>query len=756
MEIKRVTDPKRIVTDALVLRELGRQGIDKDFVEFFEDYSPVHPAAKFYRDLKSNKRVAVFSAYPHVAKDGKKIIPRWLKSGETYHADTNAFFASVDGKRVNLGQDGKASSWSPQVFLNGVEVLCDPNPVLLDDPSNKGYKRNILSWDYGFCKRQLKLVNGAILENYILAHHPDYKEGMVVKGECKQCGKCDAGCVFQNEDGTCSVYDEREERGLLDCIKYPDVDDLLANTAIPTCGYWIEYQGQKFEPKHIDLIIKSNLAGDIKFNRPWCSEGVLAVAGDEKRFSFDWRRADGVRPCVWHYPLIIDDSATFYSTTSDGYVKYLNADWDTCHDALTGSGSGDSDVQNWWAMRASWESRAGAFEIYRDFFYFDTSSLGAGATVSAATFSLYGYSQADSDVVAMKGTQATPLTTADFDSFTGSEYGHVSWGIGAYQDIVFNAQGRSDIEVEGITKICTREYSHDYLDVSPGTSAYNNGCYYTEEGTGYKPKLAVTYTSVVLPTVTAQAATNVTSSSATGHGNITNTGGENCDKRGFVYGKSSESDPGNVAPGSSGYDDFVEDTGDYGTGAFSKTLPSLDPNTTYYYRAYAHNSEGYDYSNTEIEFTTLVALPSVTASAATNVTSNSATGNGEITGLGGENCDKRGFVFGKTSKADPGDVAPGSSGYDDFAEDTGDFGTGAFSKSLESLDPDTDYYYRAYAHNSAGYEYSDTEIEFTTGAWAGFIPRKDAFDGYRCFMQQYTKNKVLGVEPWKLPDGTLW
>lgn len=499
-QIPKITNPAKQVTDPVVLRELTKQGIDRDYVEFFEDYSPAHPSAKFYRDLKSNKRIAVFSASPRVTKDGKKIIPQWKKSPDgTYHADTNAFSASVESKRVNISKDGKASSWSPQVFLNGIEVLCDPKPLLIDDPDNKNYKRNILEWDYGFCKRQLRLAHGAILENYILTHHPDYKEGMVVKGECNRCGKCDAGCVFQNEDGTCSVYDKRKEMGYLDCIKYPDVDDLLANTAPAECSYWIEYQGQRFEPRNVELIIKSNLKGDIKFNRPWCSEGVLQVVGDEKRFSFNWKIDD--KPRVWHYPLIIDDSATFYSTTSDGIVGYTAvADWDTCHDALTGDYVNDSVAGGQAAMVAEWYARYTWYNIYRSFFYFDTSSLGAGATVTAVTFSLYGAEKQESDVCAMKGTQADPLTDADFDSFTGSEYGHVSWATEQYNNIVFNAQGRADIEIEGITKICAREYTHDYLDASPGTSPYRNGCYYAEEtGTDKDPKLVVTGTGFIPP-----------------------------------------------------------------------------------------------------------------------------------------------------------------------------------------------------------------------------------------------------------------
>jgi len=59
---EKVTDPLKIVTDPVLLSALAKQGIDKDFVEFVQDYAPRSlgkehsPYAKFYRDLNTNKR----------------------------------------------------------------------------------------------------------------------------------------------------------------------------------------------------------------------------------------------------------------------------------------------------------------------------------------------------------------------------------------------------------------------------------------------------------------------------------------------------------------------------------------------------------------------------------------------------------------------------------------------------------------------------------------------------------------------------
>jgi len=73
-------------------------------------------------------------------------------------------------------------------------------------------------------------------------------------------------------------------------------------------------------------------------------------------------------------------------------------------------------------------------------------------------------------------------------------------------------------------------------------------------------------------------------------------------KRGFVYGTTSKSLPGNVAPGSSGYDSYVEDSGSFAIGIFDKQLTGLIKGQVYYVRAYAQSSAGYGYGN-EVSFT---------------------------------------------------------------------------------------------------------------------------------------------------------
>lgn len=110
------------------------------------------------------------------------------------------------------------------------------------------------------------------------------------------------------------------------------------------------------------------------------------------------------------------------------------------------------------------------------------------------------------------------------------------------------------------------------------------------------------------PTVTIQAVSSIEDTTATGNGNITDTGNGICDLRGFVWDLASQGAPGNVAPGASGYANDVPEANGFGTGAFTGSLTGLPTGDTIYVRAYVHNSWGYAYSD-EVSFLTKPAAP---------------------------------------------------------------------------------------------------------------------------------------------------
>ena len=110
----------------------------------------------------------------------------------------------------------------------------------------------------------------------------------------------------------------------------------------------------------------------------------------------------------------------------------------------------------------------------------------------------------------------------------------------------------------------------------------------------------------------------------------------------------------------------------------------------------------------------VISSPTVTTQAVGDITDTTATGNGNITAIGGENADFRGIVWDLASQGAPGDVAPGASGYaNNVQEGPGSYGIGAFTRSLTGLPTGDTIYARAWAHNSGGYGYG-AEVNFLT------------------------------------------
>lgn len=131
---------------------------------------------------------------------------------------------------------------------------------------------------------------------------------------------------------------------------------------------------------------------------------------------------------------------------------------------------------------------------------------------------------------------------------------------------------------------------HDYWYRSSDTIPCTNQLFTFHE-TNRKLSLYGTGSSVIIPTITTQAVTNIDRTTATGNGNIINTGGENCTTRGFCYMVGTSGDPTTA-------NSKVYDTGSFGTGAFSKGLTGLAEGTNYRVRAYAINSAGTGYGTT--------------------------------------------------------------------------------------------------------------------------------------------------------------
>lgn len=126
-----------------------------------------------------------------------------------------------------------------------------------------------------------------------------------------------------------------------------------------------------------------------------------------------------------------------------------------------------------------------------------------------------------------------------------------------------------------------------------------------------------------------------------------------------------------------------------GLGEFYSILESLQPGTTYYYRAYAENTIGNAFGS-EFSFTTY-STPFVITGQVSDVTNFSARINFEVVSDGGAEVTHTGIYWG---------IYPDPENQGN--ELNAGAGAGIFSLELRDLNPSTTYYYKAYAINSIG------------------------------------------------------
>jgi uncharacterized protein (TIGR02145 family) len=135
----------------------------------------------------------------------------------------------------------------------------------------------------------------------------------------------------------------------------------------------------------------------------------------------------------------------------------------------------------------------------------------------------------------------------------------------------------------------------DISNLEDGTTYYVVAYASNEIQTGYGE--IISFTTLTLPTLTTSSITNITSTTATSGGNVIDDGGALVTARGVCWSTSQNPSISNS-----------HTTDGSGTGSFISNITGLSPNTTYYMRAFATNSEGTSYGNQE-NFTTQSGIP---------------------------------------------------------------------------------------------------------------------------------------------------
>ena len=362
----------------------------------------------------------------------------------------------------------------------------------------------------------------------------------------------------------------------------------------------------------------------------------------------------------------------YYNTSSDmGYPEVVNANLDGSHFSAVISNLEPGKTYYYMAFAKS------------------NAGLAEGETLSFAT-------QAVKPIVETRSVSEVTTSGATLNAAIPSNGGSEITACGFYYSTSASMSNKLTAEFSGTPDSL---FSVAVSGLQSFTTYYYKA--FATNALGTAEGEVMQFTTVIKPSVTTNAATDLHSASATLNGNVTNNGGSDNTIRGFLYGSSSENLADSVTSGT-------------GSGAYSKEIAGLTPSTTYYFKAFASNSAGIVYGDVKQFATKAAVAPTVQTNAASAITATTATLNGNVTAAGNDPVTVRGFVWGSSSNNLSNNIESGS-------------GSGSFSKTITGLSHSTIYYYKAYATNSVGTSYGDVK-QFTTTALNGTLNGHDWVD----------------------------
>jgi uncharacterized protein (TIGR02145 family) len=238
-------------------------------------------------------------------------------------------------------------------------------------------------------------------------------------------------------------------------------------------------------------------------------------------------------------------------------------------------------------------------------------------------------------------------------------------------------------------------FTGNMTGLTAGTQYYARTYATNSKGASYNDA-DITFKTHSLPVVTTSAITNISTTSASSGGEVTDDGGVTVTARGVCWSTTTGPTVALTTRTENGT----------GEGEFTSSITGLTPETTYYVRAYATNQYGTSYG-AELSFTASASVlpPSATTSSATPVGTTTATLNGLVNANGLSTTVT--FEYGTTTSY--GQTATAAE-----SPVTGSSAT-SVSAAVTGLLPSTTYHFRVKAVSSGGTAYGN-DMTFTTNA----------------------------------------
>jgi uncharacterized protein (TIGR02145 family) len=505
---------------------------------------------------------------------------------------------------------------------------------------------------------------------------------------------------------------------------YKDLDGNIYHTIKIGTQIWMlenlkttKFRNGESIPNVVDGTIWAN-----NLTAAWCDYGNDPSNGSIFGHLYNWYAAADSRilaPAGWHVPsntewttlknfLIangynydgtninnkiaksLSSTTYWYPSSIDGAPgKNLNSNNSSGFTALPGGGrygisSGDFFSINigsfWWTSTEFTDIEA----WYKALFY------GYSFMADYGDYKKYGYSVRciKSDLAVLSTTSISSITTN-----TATSGGNITFDGNdpvTTRGVCWNTTGYPTLyDTKTTDGNSTGLYSSSITGLLPGTTYYVRAYATNSVGTSFGNTLSFT-TNTTIPSLTTTTVSENTFSSATSGGVISSDGGASISAKGVCW--STNHNPTTTDS---------KTTDGSGKDSFKSSITGLTPATIYYVRAYATNSVGTAYGN-EVTFTTPATTPTLTTNEASEITTTTAVGGGNISMDGGAAVTARGICWSTAQHPTLADSTCNNG-----------LGTGAFTSYMTKLLPGTIYYVRAYATNSVGTAYGN-EVTFTT------------------------------------------